>query len=65
MGTPDFWANGCLFLLPVWENWGWRVGAGSILGQKNMEMTLRSILNKKGLVLIFLLIAEFWRNGNL
>lgn len=30
-----------------------------------MEMTLRSILNKKGLVLIFLLIAEFWRNGNL
>lgn len=39
--------------------------AGSFLGQRNVEMTLRSTLNKKSILLIFLPTAEFWRHGNL
>ena len=38
---------------------GW--GQVLSLGQKNVEMTLRSILNKKSILLIFLPTAEFWR----
>lgn len=41
------------------------MGTGSFLGQKYREMTLRSIPKKKCILRIFLLIAGFWRNGNL
>lgn len=41
MGTPDFWANGCLLLFLAWESWGWRVWEGPFKGQKNAERTLK------------------------
>lgn len=40
------------------------MGEGPCQGKRNTEMALGSILNKNS-ILIFLLIAEFWRHGNL